>query len=291
MTLAIIYGVLSGFLLSFTYLFFRKSFENINPAIGFFIQAVFGVILWVPFALLFEQNFFGFWKVLPIAIVSAVLSEAFTIYAASKGDFAVTGTILSSYPVYTALFAWLLIDENLTTLQVLFVFLVIVGSIVASLPAKISDLKNELHQIKKPLIILSVTILAAIAIGFADVISKPFVDEYNPFTFLLALAVAQPVVALCYTSLVGETKKILDIPKNIKKYTPAILGGFFSAAALIFFWLSFSETLASIASPLTGTTGVFIALWAYVLDKEKFFFIKIIGILMIVLGVIGIGFS
>lgn len=290
MLLAIIYGLVSGLLLSFTYLFYRKSFENSHPAIGFFWQAFFGILIWVPFSFFGDISFEGVMSIFHVALISAILSEAFYIYVASKGEFSVTGAIQASYPIYTILFAALFIGERLSFLQLVFVLITIVGSVLASLPRDMSRLKQEINTTKHPLAIFGLTVLSAIAVGFADMYSKPAIDSQGPHNFLLALAIAQPLVAVIYVFSVKEQKRILTAFSNFQRQKMAVYAGFVSALSLVFFWLTFSETLASIASPLTGTTALFIALWGFWLDKEEFYPLKVIGIILTVAGVIGIGF-
>ena len=288
MFLAVIYGLSSGLLLSLTYLFFRKSFADSHPAVGFFLQASFGVLLWIPFTLIGGVTSTGIIAVFPMAVISAILSEALVIYTSSKGEFAVTGAILASYPVYTILFAAVLLGEHLSFVQSLFIALTIIGSILASFPEKLSELRLQMRDVKSPFVILSLAIITVIAVGFADAIVKPAIDTHGAFSFLFALALAQPIIAGLFVFAVKEQRAVKELVTYPKKHRMAILAGVFSATSLIFFWLTFSETLASIASPLTGTTAIFISIWAFVFYREKFHVWKIIGITSVVIGVIGV---
>lgn len=62
---------------------------------------LFGLLIWIPFSLMIGFDFNHLPKVLIYALISGILSEAFTFYVFSKGEISITGTIFASYPIYT----------------------------------------------------------------------------------------------------------------------------------------------------------------------------------------------
>src|SRR5690606_12558513 len=131
----------------------------------------FGLLIWIPFSLILGFNFSDVPKVLVYAFISGILSEAFVFYVLSKGEISITGTIFASYPVYTIIFAILLLGESLQPMHWLFVFITIIGTLIASLPKKI--IKSELR--KKAYVFWAVA--GAVAVGLSDTISKGVIDQ------------------------------------------------------------------------------------------------------------------
>jgi drug/metabolite transporter (DMT)-like permease len=98
--MGIIFGLLAALGQAFGYVSIKKSFKELNPSIAFFFDACFGLLLWVPFALIIGINFNQLPTVVGFALLSALLSEAFVFYALSKGHLSISGTIFAAYPIF-----------------------------------------------------------------------------------------------------------------------------------------------------------------------------------------------
>ena len=205
-------------------------------------------------------------------------------YALSHGELAVTATIITTYPVYTVIFSRILNKELLSTGIIIFVVLAIIGSIIASLPDKIN--RSELKLNKAVLW----PFIAAVCIGLSDTISKGYINRSEDFSFLLMLGFVQIPVALTYLRIEKEPllNSINGVIKRFKDYKFALIGGLFNIIGTGFLWLSFSYAPASIASPITGSNGVFTVLLSRFLLKEKISKIKYLGIALAFIGVVGI---
>lgn len=283
--MGIIYGLLSSLFFAFGFTALKKSYEEFPPSVAFFFDMVFGLLIWIPFALLLGFEVDHLLIVAPFAFISAILSEAFVFYVLSKGEISITGTIFASYPVYTILFAVALLGERLQPVHWLFVLITLAGTTLASIPKEFS--KKELKQ--KQYIFWAVA--GAVAVGISDTISKGSIDQTSAAAFLFMLALMQVPISLIYLKLEDENPtKVFNYIKEIKKYKFAALGSFFNVLGLVGLWLAFENTYASIASPLTAAyPGVMIIL-AVVLLKEKPRIIELIGLAGILIGVIGISY-
>jgi len=82
--------------------------------------------------------------------------------------------------------------------------------------------------------------------------------------------------------------EIAAITRNWLNHKYLIISAIFIALGQLFFWLSFEDTLASIASPITSSQVVFVVIIAWLFLKEKIETKNLIGILFVVSGVIGI---
>jgi drug/metabolite transporter (DMT)-like permease len=282
--MGIVLGLLAALGQAFGYVSIKKSFKELNPSIAFFFDACFGILIWAPFALVVGVDFKQLSLVARFALLSAILSEAFVFYALSKGHLSISGTIFASYPIFTILFSFFLNNERLQPFHWIFVFLTILGIIVISLPKEINkrELKEKMY-IFWPL-------AAAITVGLSDTLSKRIIDKTSAETFLFALAFAQAPVAIGYLLV---TKQPINQFKNVlfefNKYKFAILGSFLNIAAVLFLWLAFSKTYASIASPLTASYPAILVILAMIFLKEKPNKREFFGLLMTVIGIIGIG--
>ena len=218
-----------------------------------------------------------------IALLSAILSEAFYYYIFQKADVGITGAVFSTYPLFTILFAFLFLGERPPSVLFLFALVVVVGIIILSLPDKIKGVAYKNKAIFWGLI-------GAGAVGFADTISKGIIDRTSAATFLFALAIMQIPVAIVFLKRQNETvHQFLKIFSEVQKYKYAIIGAFLGVMAVLFLWLTFEVTYASIASPLTGMYPLFTLLLAYIWLKERLSLWDWIGSFIVIVGVLGGG--
>jgi len=280
--IGVVFALLCAVFIGFSQISLRKSYKDLSPSVAFLFDSIFGLLIWVPLAVFMGiSSGANFGEALIFALISAILSEAMVFYALSHGELSVTATIIATYPVYTVIFSRIINQEYMSLGIVMFVILTILGSIVASLPSK-SEIK-----INKAVIW---PFVAAICIGLSDTISKGYINRSGDFSFLMMLGFIQIPIALAYLRI--EKESFLDsvegVLKRFNDYKYALLGGLFNIVGTGFLWLSFSYAPASIASPITGSNGVFTVLLSRFLLREKISKIKYLGIFLAFVGVIGI---
>ncbi len=281
----IILALLCAVFVGLSQLFLRKSYLELKPSVAFFFDALLGLIIWVPLALVMGVSRGVNWQeAVMFAVISAVLSEAIVFFALSHGELAVTATVLATYPVYTVILSRLLNNEVLSQGLLFFVVVAIIGSILASLPNKLN--RTELRLRKE----IVWPFIAAICIGLSDTISKGYIDKSEDFSFLFTLGFVQVPIAIAYLRIEKQsvTKSLRGTLKRVNSYKHALLGGLFNIIGTGFLWLSFSFAPASIASPITGCNGAVTVLLARLALKEKVSFKKYVGIILAFIGVIGI---
>ena len=142
---------------------------------AFMMNALTGVLIWMPFAMFTDGVWSDVLYVLPIALLSAVLSEAFVFFATARGDTIITGVLFSTYPIFTIFFAYLFLEERLLFWSWIALLLVIVGTLIVTSPSKREWAKNaithwQFHLIAWPL-------LAAISVSISDVAGKNIIDQ------------------------------------------------------------------------------------------------------------------
>ncbi len=281
MNLGILFGLTSSLFFAFSYISLKRSYKEFQPSVAFLFDSLFGLLIWIPVALRFGININVFLDVLPWAIVSAILSEAYFFYVLSKGEVSITGTILASYPIYTAILSRFINNEILTGPQLVAVFVTIVGTLIVSIEKNfnVRDLKNKNY--------IFWALSGAIAVGLSDSLSKHAIDKISLQDFLFALALVQVPVALVYLKVEKETPShFINLIKNFSRYKFALLGSLLNILGVLFLWLAFSQTLASIASPLTATYPVLMVILAYLLLKEKINRKDYVGIFLVLAGIL-----
>ncbi len=262
----------------------KKSFRDFEPSVAFLFEALLGLAIWIPVALFMGVNSALFGEVLVYAILSAILSEALYFYALSKGQLSITAILIGSYPIYTIFFSYLINGERLTGTQLIFILLTVLGTLCTYLPSKLS-----FAELKKSGALFW-PVAAAVAIGLSDTLSKKIINRTGDYSFLFMLALVQIPVALTYLAVEKQKIGIIvsETKRNFGQYKFALLGSLFSTIGTGLLWLSFSNAFASIASPITATSGALVILLAVIFMDEKLYVKTAIGLSMVFIGIMGI---
>jgi drug/metabolite transporter (DMT)-like permease len=282
--MGLIIALSSAILLALANLTLKRSFKNFSPAVGFFFFAIFSAVIWSSVALILGVRFEFFWESLLYGLISAVLAQAFYIYALSKGELSITGTILATFPIYTIIFSFFVNGETLTRNQAIFAAVTILGTVVIAIPEKLSreDIVNTKY--------LLLPLLAAISIGFADSTTKKIIDASSPGTFLLGTAIMQLPVSLVFLKLMREKFSQFKTPGQLlQDYRPALLGAFLVCIHTMTLFIAFDFAPAAIVAPIVGGLAPALTVaFSLLVLKERVSFKDMLAIAMILAGVIGI---
>lgn len=249
--------------------YLETSFQNF-----FIAESFFGLLLWGGYGILKGANFATVLSLLPIALLSALLSEFFIFYIYSKGDLNVVESIFSTYPLFTIFFSHVLLGEILSERFIPALVLIILGIVIISFK---TSFKNILFNQST-----GWAIAGAIAVGISDTISKAFIGDFSSHEFLFALGISQMI--LSFILILFSKRKRTQFKIEFDKKT--LGGAFLIALSMIFFWETYNSTLASIASPLTASVVVFIIILSRFVLKEKIPLKNYLGIFLTILGVI-----
>ncbi len=283
--IGILFGLLAAAGQGFGYAILKKSFDERASSLAFFCDMFFGLLIWIPVSLVLGVEWNNVLYIFGYALISAVLAEAFVFFVLAKGEISLTQPVFSTYPLFTLLFSSIVNGDRLSFAVIISIISIIAGIVVLAFPVQIN--KAEL----KKRVLLLWPLAGAFAVGISDSLSKHALDTATTGTFLFALAFAQIPVAIGY--LVIEKQKMNDVVvmfKNYKQYINSFLGSFFIVSTLVFFWLAFTYTKASIASPITATYVIFTLIFAAIIVKEKVILKDKIGIVITVLGVLALSF-
>ncbi|MFW5702522.1 MAG: EamA family transporter [Candidatus Dojkabacteria bacterium] len=255
----IIFGLLAAFFSGSAYVLFKRSGQSDSKK--YISQALFCFLGFNIYLLFFNYSFDFKINLFLIAVLSALLAEALPLYALQRGKLAVNSAIFSAYPVFTIIFSFFINSESVTSLQLLFVGIIIVSISILSFLGEKGD-NNSLQGFINLSVIWA--IVAAIATGFSDSISKYFINETSTMDFLFALALAQIPVAF---SLYFFEQKSFSGMFKLDKYTS--LGGIFMTLSLIFFWYALTLGVTGIISSVASVAAVIAIVLSIIFLKEK----------------------
>ena len=283
--MGIVFAILSAVSAAFSYTLLKRSYEDFPPSVAFFFAVFFGLLLWIPLGFFIGINFSALPITFVYALLCAILAEAFYFYVLSKGQLSITGTILGVYPLFVILFSLFINHEHLSLLQSVFIGLTIAGVLIVSFPKKMD--KKDLR--KRSFILWALA--GAIAVGLSDALTKHSIDQSSAGTFLFALAFAQIPVSMVYLSLEKQSlKQFSKIIHRIKVYQFSVYGALLNTLTLVFLFLAFQYTLASIASPIGAAYPGMIIILSVIFLKEKVSKKDLLGLLVTMVGVIGISY-
>jgi drug/metabolite transporter, DME family len=221
------------------------------------------------------------------AILGFVLGDSFFFTSLKHIPVSIAFPLASSYPVFTVVFAWLLISETITWVVVLAAMLVVggIGFIGRSQYPERSE-SSILSTIKRKKGIL-IALFSAMTWGIGTVVMKVG-------TFLTEPIIVSAIMAWISTiSLVSWQIVRRNLRGELKQFTPrswvmlgvaGIVGGM--GLTNILFMLSVHYIGASKAAILTATSPLFSALLAWIFLNERLSWFSGFGILLIISGTI-----
>ena len=275
-------AILSAIFMTVSQISLKKSYKELNPSVAFFFDMIFGLLIWIPLGFIFGGKLNEVVECLPYAIISAVLSEALMFYALSKGDLSVASVLTSTYPIYTLVFSYIINNEVLKPLQLVFILITTFGTILACI-----EKEFELKNIKNLTTIIP--IITAVAIGLSDTLTKTVINKTSSFSFLIAIAIVQLPVALIYLKISKQSfSKIKNEIKDMKEYKYSLYGSLFNILGTGCLLVSFNYALASIVSPLTAIYTPMVLIYSFVFFKEKISKVNLLGIITAFIGTFGI---
>lgn len=279
--IGILVPLLGAVLLGIANVFLKRALKDFSPAVNFFVFSIITFFLSIPFLIFFGFSFqTNIWLWLA-TLQSAFIGQLLWFIAFSLGEASVITPVISTYGIFTLLFSTLLNGEHLNTLQICFVGLTILGTVVVSIPEEKVNLKNT----KSYAAIFA--LFTAMMIGLSDTISNRTIDTYGISSFLTHVPFAQIVLALIFLTLKKEFKNIPSW-KNLKDYKFSLVASILTSISLLLLFSGFYITFASIAGPIHGSSPVITIVLAGIFLKEKINSKNRLGILLTLLGTFGL---
>ncbi|MBN2144862.1 MAG: EamA family transporter [Candidatus Aureabacteria bacterium] len=228
----------------------------------------------------------SFWTALIVSGTLNLITTFLYIKAVKSSDLSITSPMLTFSPVFLLITSPLITREFPTFWGICGILLIISGAYMLQIKEKSKGWLAPFFAMKKekgPRYMLLVAFIWSISANF----DKIGVKNSSPVFWSLMINLYLVLTLLPFL-LILSRHKLKDIPKHIHTLLPM---GIFSAAALLFHCLAIRLTLVAYAISIKRTSAVMSVVWGHYIFKEKGIKERLLGVLIMILGVLLIGFS
>jgi uncharacterized membrane protein len=277
--IAEILAILSAAFTAMNTISIRKGLRNSNPISGLFVSTiVLTACLWVLASanlLVTRFSLFGILAFVMDGILGTALARSLMFVAVEKVGASVTTSVLASRSLFGAIFAIILLHEELTALLLLGTILVVTGIVVLSEGGHKQDWKRR---------DLIFPLGTSLLFGLQNVVVKIGLNEMNsPITGSTISATTALLVITAYLIFAGK-KKNLMLNKASNKFFS--LAGIFIVLVLLSLYGAIGIGKVVVVMPLVSTAPLFTIFFSYFLlqNIEKITLRIVIGAILTVLG-------
>lgn len=267
----ILLGLIAAFFESTKNVLRKKISKTYPPiVIGWYSTVIALVILILPnFFIQIPKTSNLFWVSLIIAGTINAFTLILIIKALKETELSLVSPLFSFSPAFVLISAIFFLGEIPALLGIIGVGLIIIGSLIINIKKHNNPLKNLLKDKGQKKMLLA-TILWAISSNYY----KLGMQETNPYFFVMSLYIFVAIVLLpfAYKKLTKPNKEIILL---------GVLTSFVSLAQ----WLVVNLTLLAYALSLKRLSVVFSLIFAKKIFKEKNMKWKIIGTVVMLIGV------
>jgi len=240
---------------------------------------------------LFKQNPAVFWKIYLANGLQAGLGTCLSIIGIALTDAINAGFLVKLATVTTILFAWLLLNENMSGLKIAVVFAMLFGAYLLTtkgqtLLPRVGDLFILAACVCWSLGNVMVRKILRTQAVHADVVTmqKPMAS--------LPVFLALVGISVYYPEMLGSLKGVLQCCAFSPAHIPYALGsGFFLGMAWIYLYRTLHIATASYMTLMSMATPVIVSVLAIAFLDEKLVWIQVVGGGLIILSAVAIYFS
>ncbi len=261
----------------------KKGLINISPLWNNIFSNLTKLIIWVPTVLLlskFQIASLNLTKMLLIFIINCCYVLLY--YALQKGKLALTSTVAGTAPIFTIILALIFLNETLSTLQILGIVFIIVGSLLIASPNKIS--RNKLQTISWFWWGLAVALLT----GIGDFLTKISTNQIGAYSHLFYSSLILQFISILNYLVDNKGRKLPQFSKQ--KFLPTIIGTIVLWTGSLFYFLAFDYGPASLIVSLSAIYPALTVIIALIFLKEKITKKQIAGIGVICSGLLLVSF-
>jgi drug/metabolite transporter (DMT)-like permease len=223
----------------------------------------------------------AFWPWLLLGALCQIVATGMMLLAMNDRSFVVTTAYLKTEAIQTAIFGFVFLGDQLTTMKVIAILIATAGVVIAALRPGAG---KGFRDLKPTLLGLAAAATFALsAVGFRGaVIVVPGVSFVTAASYTL-------VLGLFIQSLVLSIYLLARAPDVLKKilglWRPSMLAGFVGAFASQFWFLAFALTAAANVRTLALVEVLFAQAVSYYSFKQPLSARELFGIVLIVIGV------
>ena len=240
---------------------------------------------------LFKQNPAVFWRIFLANGLQAGLGTCLSIIGIALTDAINAGFLVKLATVTTILFAWLLLNENMSRRKLAVVFVMLFGAYLLTtkgqtLLPRVGDLFIFGACVCWSLGNVMVRKILRTQAVHADVVTmqKPLAS--------LPIFLALVGISVYYPELLGNLNSVLKCCTFSLAYIPYALGsGIFLAMAWIYLYRTLHLATASYMTLMSMATPIIVSVLAVVFLDERLVWIQVVGAGLIILSGVAIYFS
>lgn len=275
-------GVIAMVFWGMSFVWSTQVYQNLNPTATIFLRLVVATIFFTAILFTFRLNekvkkeHLGLFAL--AAMFEPFLYFIFEGYGLKNTSPVIGSAIIAMIPLVTPIAARIFLKERLTPMN-------IVGFIVSFVGVIVMLLNKDLEFTASPKGILFLSGAVLVAVGYSIALIK-LTKLYKPLT----ITWVQNIIGMLYFApmvLIMERFEPSNFA-NVGGYiVPLVcLGVFCSAVAYALWAFAFSILGASRANVYSNLIPVFTAIFSYLLAIEEMTAFKIIGILVVVIGLV-----
>ena len=275
-------GILAMVFWGMSFVWSTQAYQSLNPTATIFLRLVVATIFFTTLLSLFHLNEkvrkedLGLFAL--AALFEPFLYFIFEGYGLKHTSPIIGSAIVAMIPLVTPIAARFFLKERLTAMN-------IVGLIVSFLGVIVMLLNKNLELTASPRGIIFLCCCVLVAVGYSIALIK-LTKLYKPLT----ITWVQNIIGMIYfipMVFIMEQFEPSDFA-NVGAYiVPVVcLGVFCSAIAYTLWAFAFSKLGASKANVYTNLIPVFTAIFSYFIIHESLTVNKIIGIVLVVLGLV-----
>ena len=284
----ILFGLLTAFFESMKDVFSKKSLKNINEYSFSWSLWFLSMIFLLPFLIFIKIPILGdrFFLALFVSGFLNLIETILFMKSIKISDLSITIPLITFTPLFLLITSPIIVGEFPSYLGLIGVFLIVIGSYVLNFK---SDHKGYLAPFKSlltekgPQFMLLVAFIWSITSNF----DKIGVQNSSPIFWVISIS-----TFLTLFLLPIMLYKSRNNAKQFKtNYKILILAGLYAALGLIFQMMAINLTLVSYVISLKRTSALMSVFWGYFIFKEKDIKKRLIGALIMVVGVLCITIS
>lgn len=271
-------------------IFSKKALATFTPLVYNLLTVPLDILLLLPFALAFGLNLGRFTLVDFLLLIFITTSYTLYYYVISLNKLALSGTVLSTYPLVTMFFAILLLGEKLTGVQLVWILVLVTGVVLIGLPtSEIPD--PDLRARSGFRIFFQGWFLAALGMaifsGLADFLAKGLIDRVGVgnYLFFYGWAFIPSNLVAFFLDKRGRVWPRL----KFQEWPLALLGAALLVLGSGFFFTAVSFGPVSLVAPISSLYAAITVILSFIFLKERLTKVQALGVALAVTGVIMIG--
>ncbi len=283
-----IFSILAAYFESMKDVFSKKGLKNIDEYIVAWSFSLFGLPLLIPLLFFIEIPFLGpeFWRTLFIVSLLDLVAIIIYMKAIKHSDLSVTVPMIAFTPLFLLITSPIMLGEFPDIFGLLGIILIVLGSYVLNIKEKKKGYLVPFKALIKdngPRLMLIVAFIWAITSNYHKI------GILNSSVLFWVISKQIAIVILMLPIILSRSRKnIGKIKTNVKALAPI---GLFSALTLIFQMTAISMTLVAYVISIKRTSTVMTVLFGYLIFKEKGVKERILGSIIMILGVVLISLS